>query len=251
MTPPLASVPDLDRELDALYDLPLDEFTKARNDLATRLRKAHQADASAEVRALRKPTTVAWAANRLARDEPKLTGALLEAGRQLWTTQQRSLAGKAGADEVAAAAAGEREAIRMLLAAARTNLGDRATPALLDKLAQTLRAAAVDDAGRALLERGRLAEEVKAVGFGPLEAVEPKPAKRRADDTARAARERVNALRDEARRLTGEARDAERAADEAARVADRLRVEAQQKREAADAVAAELAAAQDAARSRR
>src|SRR5438105_5042145 len=63
MTPPLASVPDLDRELDALYDLPLDQFTKARNDLATRLRKAHQTDAAAEVRGLRKPTTVAWAAN--------------------------------------------------------------------------------------------------------------------------------------------------------------------------------------------
>ena len=50
MTPPLASVPDLDRELDALYELPLDQFTKARNDLATRLRKAHQTDAAAEVR---------------------------------------------------------------------------------------------------------------------------------------------------------------------------------------------------------
>jgi hypothetical protein len=251
MTPPLASVPDLDRELDALYDLPLEEFTKARNDLATRLRKAHQTDASAEVRALKKPTTVAWAANRLARDQPNLISALLEAGLQLRKTQQRSLAGKASPDEVADAAADEREAIRTLLAAARRRLGNRATPALLDKLAQTLRAAAVDDVARALLERGRLAEEVKAVGFGPLEAVNPKPAKRRADDAARAARERVNALRAEARRLTGEAREAERAADEAARVADRLRSEAQQKREAADVVATELAAAEEAVRGRR
>jgi hypothetical protein len=249
MTPPLASVPDLDRELDALFDLPLDEFTKARNDLATRLRKAHQTDAATEVRGLKKPTTVAWAANRLARDEPKLTATLLEAGEQLRTTQQRSLAGKAKPDEVADAAGRERDAIRALLTAARTNLGERATPALLDKLAQTLRAAAVDESSRGLLERGRLSEEVKAVGFGPLEAV--KPAKRRTDELARAARERVNALRAEARRLTGEARETERAADEAVRAAERLRAEARQKREAADRVATELAAAEEAVRARR
>jgi hypothetical protein len=249
MTPPLASVPDLDRELDALYDLPLDQFTKARNDLATRLRKAHQTDAAAEVRGLRKPTTVAWAANRLARDEPKLTAALLEAGQELRTTQQRSLAGKAKPDEVADAAARERDAIRALLTAARASMGDRATPGLLDKLAQTLRAAAVDESSRGLLERGRLSEEVKAVGFGPLEAV--KPAKRRPDELARAARERVNALRAEARRLTSEAREAERAADEAAHTSERLGEEARQKREAADRVATELAAAEEAVRGRR
>lgn len=249
MTPPLASVPDLDRELDALYDLPLDEFTKARNDLANRLRRAHQTDAAAEIRALKKPTTVAWAANRLARDEPKLTAALLDAGEQLRTTQQRSLAGKARPEEVADAAAAERDAIRTLLEAARANLGDRATHTLLDKLAQTLRAAAVDDVGRSLLERGRLSEEVKAVGFGPLEVV--KPAKRRADEAARAARERINALRAEARRLAGEAREAERAADEAVRAAERLRGLARQKREAAERVATELATAEEASRARR
>jgi hypothetical protein len=249
MTPPLASVPDLDRELNALYDLPLGQFTKARNDLATRLRRAHQTEAADEVRGLKKPTTVAWAANRLARDETKLTAALLEAGQELRKTQQRSLAGRAKPEEVAQAAEAERDAIRALLVAARANLGARATAALLDKLAQTLRAAAVDDTARALLERGRLSEEVKAVGFGPLEAV--KPAKRRADEAARAARERVNALRAEARRLTGEAREAERAAEEAARAADRLRGVARQKQEAADRVATELAAAEETSRRRR
>jgi hypothetical protein len=32
-------VPDLERELDALYQLPLEEFTKARNSLASRLKR--------------------------------------------------------------------------------------------------------------------------------------------------------------------------------------------------------------------
>ncbi|MDX6566513.1 MAG: hypothetical protein QOE10_2175, partial [Gaiellales bacterium] len=52
---PLAAVPDLEHELDALYALPLEEFTKARNDLVSRLKKAHQDEVAAEVRALKKP----------------------------------------------------------------------------------------------------------------------------------------------------------------------------------------------------
>jgi hypothetical protein len=250
MAPPLAPVPDLDRELDALYDLPLEDFTSARNDLAARLRKAHQADAADAVRGLKKPTTVAWAANRLARDEPKLTAALLDSGERLRETQQRALAGKAKADEVADAAGAERDAIRALLAAARARFGSRATPAMLDKLSQTLRAAAVDETARPLLATGRLSEELKAVGFGPLEAV--KPSKRQESaEASRAARERVAALRAEARRLTGEARDAEREADEAARASEALRAEAREKREAAERIATEVTEAEEALRARR
>jgi hypothetical protein len=249
MAPPLASVPDLDRELDALYDLPLEEFTKARNDLVSRLRKAHQSEAAAEVRVLKKPTVVAWAANRLARDEPKLTALLLEAGERLRETQQRALAGNAKPDEVGDAAAAEREAIRALLTAARAHFGNRATSPLLDKLSQTLRAAAVDTAARPLLERGRLTEELKAVGFGPLEAV--KPTARRGDEVARAARERVSTLRADARRLSSDAQEADRQVEEAERALEALRDEARQKRADAERVATELAEAEEALRDRR
>jgi hypothetical protein len=249
VTPPLAAVPDLDAELDALYDLPLESFTKARNDLAARLRKAHQSEAAAEIRALKKPSAVAWAANRLARDDPKQVSALLEAGERLRDVQQRALEGKASGDDVGDAAAAERDAIRALLASARSRLGSKATPALLDRLSQTLRAAAVDEQGRSLLARGRLTEELKAIGFGPLEAV--KPSKRRGDEVARVARERVTALRAEARRLTAEAREAERAADDASRAAEILREEAEQKRAEAERAATELAEAEEALRARR
>jgi hypothetical protein len=249
VAPPLASVPDLDRELDALYDLPLEEFTKARNDLAGRLRKAHQSEASDQVRSLKKPAVVAWAANRLARDEPQLTAALLEAGDLLRETQQRALAGNAKPEEVSDASAAEREAIRGLLTAARKRFGDRATSALLDKLSQTLRAAAVDPTARPLLEHGRLTEELKAVGFGPLEAV--KPAARRGDEVGRVARERVSALRAEARRLAAEAQAADREAAEAEQALASLREEADDKRAEAERAAAELAEAEEALRDRR
>ncbi len=76
--PPLAAVPNLERELDELYALPLERFTRARNDLAARLRKAHQSDAAETVRALRKPTLAVWTANRLARAEPGLMAELVE-----------------------------------------------------------------------------------------------------------------------------------------------------------------------------
>lgn len=240
--PPLAAVPDLERELDALYASPLDEFTKARNDLAARLRKAHQSEAAAEVRGLRKPSVVAWAANQLARTEPDLVRRLVEAGERLREVQQRALGGGEEAAHVTEAAAREREAVRALVVAARAQLGDRANAPLLDRLTQTLRAAAIDPAATPLLTAGRLTEELQAVGFGPLESVAP--ARRRDDEVGQAARERVGALRAEARRLVGEVRDAEQAAEQAEQAAGELRREAAEKRAEAERVASELADAE-------
>jgi hypothetical protein len=249
VTRPLAAVPDLEQELDGLYALPLEEFTQARNSLVSRLKKAHQSDAAATIRALKKPTVVAWSANRLAREDPRQVKALLDAGERLRDAQQQALAGKARPEDVNEAAAAERDAVRALLASARAMLGDRATPAILDRLGQTLRAAAVDEDGRKLLERGRLTEELRAVGFGPLEAV--KPARRRGDEVARAARERVATLRAQARALTAEAQAAEEAAAQAAQAAALLADEARQKQADAERAATELAEAEEDLRSRR
>jgi hypothetical protein len=246
---PLASVPDLEPELDALYQLPLEEFTRARNDLSSRLKKAHQADVAAEVRSLKKPSAVAWAANSLVWSDPQLVGELLAAGERLRDVQQDALRGKSAADDVAEASGAERDAVRALLAVARQRLGERATATLLDRLGQTLRAAAVDDEARKLLERGRLTDELNAVGFGPLEAV--RPTRRRSDEVGRAARERVTALRAEARRLAGEAEDAELAAEQAERAHAILIEEAEQKQAQAQQAAAELAEAEEGLRTRR
>jgi len=241
----LAAVPDLERELDALYALPLGEFTKARNDLAARLKRAHQAEAAEAVRALRKPTAVAGTANRLARARAADVRALLEAGERLRDAQQRALAGTARAHEVQDAATAEREAVRRLLAAAEQVGEPRPTVAFLDRLSRTLRAAAVDPAARTLLARGRLTSEVESVGFGPLE---PVPPPRRTDEDERAERERLTALRAEARRLAKEARSAEQAAGEAAREATRLAADAAAAREAAERAATAVAEAEEARR---
>jgi hypothetical protein len=240
--PPLAAVPDLEHELDALYALPLEEFTKARNDLSTRLRKAHQNDAAAEVRSLKKPSATAWAANRLAREHPDLVRELLDAGARLRDVQQRALAGGESHSEVADAAGRERDAVRALVNAARAELGPRASAQLLDRLSQTLRAAAVDPGRAPTLRAGRLTEELRAVGFGPLEAVTPK--RRRPTVDRRAERERLKELRSEARRLADEAREAERSARQAEHEAERLRRVAAERREDADRAATALADAE-------
>jgi hypothetical protein len=240
--PPLAAVPDLEQELDELYGRPLEEFTQARNDLARRLKRAHQSDAAATVQALRKPNATAWAANRLARLDPAGVRRLLDAGVRLQEAQARALAGEGGASEIADATAEERAAVRTLVAEARSDLGSRATAALVERLTQTLRAAAVDPEARALLAQGRLTEEVHAVGFGPLTAVPPRPRKR--EESKRERQERLRRLREEARSLDRDAAVAERAADDAEREARRLRVEAEARRQAADRAAATAAEAE-------
>jgi hypothetical protein len=214
--PPLAAVPDLEHELDELYGRPLEEFTQARNDLARRLKRAHQTEAASTVQSLRKPNATAWAANRLARLDPAGVRRLLDAGVRLQEAQARALAGEGGASEIA--------------------------DALVERLTQTLRAAAVDPEARTTLAQGRLTEEVHAVGFGPLTAVPPRPRKR--EESKRERQERLRRLREEARKLDQDAAAAERAADDAEREARRLRVEADARRQAADRAAATAAEAE-------
>lgn len=217
----LASVPDLDDELDRLYGGAPERFVAERNALAARLRKAHQPEAAATVAALKKPVAVAWAANRLAREEPQAVEALLGATERLRSTQKRALTSDGKRAELEAAQAAERDALRELVTAARTRLEPPVTGAALDRLGQTLRAAATDAATRPLLEHGRLSGEVHAAGFEAVDGLAPRRSRRRRTDDG--AKERVKALREEARRLAAEARAADRAATAAERDAERLR----------------------------
>ena len=70
-TPPPVP-PGRPEDAEALYRAPLAEFVDARNALAARLRKAGDAEASARVKALPKPSAAAWALNQVywrARDD--------------------------------------------------------------------------------------------------------------------------------------------------------------------------------------
>jgi hypothetical protein len=157
-------------EGDGLYALPLDEFTKARDALAARLKSAGDVAEAAGVKALKKPTTPAWAVNQLARSSRDTVEQLIAAADRLRHAQQKLLHG-GPAQEVWEATLAEREALGSLTEDAErilTEAGYGASRATLDKVSDTLAAAAADPRGRALLRRGILTQEMQRAGFGDL-----------------------------------------------------------------------------------
>lgn len=227
----LTLVPDLDRELDKLYGLPLAEFTAARNALAGRLKKAGQTAEAERVRGLAKPSVSAWAVNQLARREQARVRELLEAGEQLVAAQKDALAGK-GAGRFDDASSRQRDAVRRLLPAAASLLEDagrQPSDAVRERIASSLRAASVDPEGRRLLESGRLEQDVEPAGLGLLagiaparedRAAGPRSAGARREARLRDARATLEAARAEQRRLADEAAEAEREAERAAAAAE-------------------------------
>src|ERR1051326_4902051 len=177
MSPRLAVVPELDAELDRLYGLPLDEFTAARNELATRLRKGGQEDAAERVRTLRKPSVAVWTVNQLARRHAEEIERLVESGNQLRRAQAKALRGT-GAAEVREATAAERASLLRVTRLAEellTGEGRASTAATLERIASTLHAAAVEPDAASVLAAGRLPDEVESSGFAALAAIAPPP----------------------------------------------------------------------------
>ena len=207
---------NLENELDRLYGLPPAEFTSARESLAKKLRADGDGAEAARVKTLRKPTAAAAVVNRLARDERMNVRALLTAGERLREAQASLLRG-GPPDAVHKAANDERKAIAALLRAARK---DSPGDAVLRRVEETLRAAAVDEEARRLLELGRLTRELEPVGFGlagmtiPLKprrkkVVPPDPdARKRREEIARAKAE-LEAARSRAREAARELARAE------------------------------------------
>jgi hypothetical protein len=234
-----------------LYGLPLGEFTRARDELARRLRKEGRREEADAVKALRKPTTAAWALNQLARRREADVARLLEAGKRLRQAQAELLAG-AGRDELDTAAAEERELVAALArdaAAIAADAGTGSSETLLEKLRATLHAVAADEELARQLAAGRVLRESEAVGvLGIMPGAAP-PARRRQPppkERGRPAREvrelerRLKAARaderDARRRKETTARTLARASERAARAADQLASAQREEDEAATAL---------------
>ena len=80
-----------EREIDALYQRPLTEFTTARNELAKALGKAGARDAAARVKALEKPTVTPWAVNQVYWQARSIWDRLMAAGAALRDAQVDAL----------------------------------------------------------------------------------------------------------------------------------------------------------------
>ena len=239
----------LEREIDSLYSLPLDEFTARRNELVKRLKKEGQEDAADEVTALVKPSVPAWTINQLARRQKKEVQALLATGTRLRKAQERALAG-GGVDALQAARAEERESVRdltQLAAAILEEAGRPATRAVLERVRATLGAAVLTDPERAALKAGRLTTEVQVSGFDALAAIRPAPKTAPTDELAVRRQQKVERekkrkrLEKRARDLADKADEAEEAAERAEEAAADARELADDRRRAADLAADELA----------
>ena len=250
----LAVVPELEQELERLFELPPADFTEARNDLVRRLKKAGQTEAAARVQALRKPTIPIWAINQLARRKPDDVETMIAAGDELRTAQEAVLAG-GERDQLRAATAAERDALRKLTRGAQeilTGSGQRPTPAVLERVAATVRSAALDPRGRELLAAGMLVEELESSGFGAFEGIRlqarHKPAQRGTKQTGvaeeRRRKERVKKLRDRAKKLAAAAAETEQEAERVEAEAARERRKAERAGAAAERARAELEAAE-------
>src|SRR5919204_1196899 len=190
-----------EEEIDRLYGLPLDEFTRARDELARRVRQDGDGAHAAEVKQLRKPTLPAWVINRLARRRELDMQRLLKAGEQLAGAQATAIRAQSG-DALLEARRDQQRALEGLAAGAREILADvgRGT-APLDRVLATLRAGSLTEEGRALLKSGRLTEELEPPGFEALAGLDmpagpPRPAKRApATETRRRVRDLTRELR--------------------------------------------------------
>ena len=121
------------------------------------------------MRRLRKPSQAAWALNQVARREPDAVERLLEAGSSLREAQDAVVSGEGDPAGLREAVEAEREAAVPLLDEAGRVLGERGRPAtaqLLDRVRETLHAAAGDEGVADRLRAGRLVEDHRSVGLG-------------------------------------------------------------------------------------
>jgi hypothetical protein len=156
-------------DLDDLYGLALDRFIPERASLVRGLRSGGEREQAAVVAAMRKPSVAAWAVNQLIRTQRREVDELFAAGDALRDAQAGVLAGRADARELRSATERERAAVEALVQIARGLLssgGHELSAATIERVTETLHAAALDDEARGQVSEGRLVRELRHVGFG-------------------------------------------------------------------------------------
>ena len=199
---------------------------------------------------LAKPSVPVWTANQLARREPGELRALLRSAEELRKAQQRALAGKGQAD-LQDRLAEQRRAVRALAHLGRDILADEGrsvSDAIVERIAKTLDAAALDEGSRFLLRAGRLTDELEPPGFEALAGMAPPKrsavgAKLRKSSVGEA-RRRVQAAQRESRARAREAEVAEREAAQAQAAATEARQAAKAARARANEAERSLAKAE-------
>ena len=218
-------------DVDDLYGLPLDRFVPERTALARSLRKDGKRDDATEVAGLRKPSVAAWAVNQLLRTQRKAIDELLEAGDGLRSAQDDVLAGRGDARSLRAAVERERLAVQELTDSARGLLsseGHELSDTIVERVSDTLHAAALDDDARAQVNGGRLERELRHVGLGGLGALSgegsPAPrAEKRAEKRAATRPRKTDSDGKKNSKQAGERAEQERSVREQAKAGEEAR----------------------------
>lgn len=251
---------DLDKDIDALFQLPLAEFTGARNALAARLKKAGRTEDADGVKGIQKPPASAWAVNQLAWQHPKEIEALLAVGERFRAAQAAQLSGKAA--DLRGLLNERRDVLAGLMKQANAILeggGHNASPDMGRRIATTLEALATWGRAAGAPQAGRLIDDLDPPGFEALAALVPRSSGGAGGGAKGTEPPRVLPFRQEPRPKRGKdrkdedaearrakAREAVQAAEKALREAQRdaERAEAALKTAAARAKAAEKAKAE-------
>jgi hypothetical protein len=160
----------LDDRIDRLYQLPLDEFTAARNALAKEV--AAEGGRADDIRKLTKPPAAAWAINQVHWSRRPTFDAFAASAAALHDAHAAVLAGKRA--DLRAAGTAHEEALEAMLKAALALLADAgqpATDATKQAIATTLRALP-----GASERPGRLATLLQPRGFEMLAGMPTRPA---------------------------------------------------------------------------
>jgi DNA repair exonuclease SbcCD ATPase subunit len=162
-------------DLDALFQLPLGEFTAARKALAARLKKSGHATKADHVKALQKPPLSAWAVNQLYWRHRAAFDRLLDAGQQFRTAQTAQLAGRSA--DLRGPLEARREALADLSRRAADVLRDAGhspNPDVMRRITTTLEALSTYGGLPDTPQAGRLADDVDPPGFESLAALVPR-----------------------------------------------------------------------------
>jgi hypothetical protein len=163
---------ELEDDVDALFKLPLAEFTAARNALAARLKKSGRGDEAARVKALGKPPISAWAVNQLYWNHREAFDQLLASGEHFHKSQT---SGKVA--DMRAALETRREILSELSNIAATVLRDaNHNPSLdtLHRITTTLEGMSVYASRSDGPGPGRLTDDIDPPGFESFASFVPR-----------------------------------------------------------------------------
>ena len=162
-------------DVDALFQVPLAEFTASRNALAARLKKSGRTELADQVKALPKPSVPAWTVNQIYWRKRDAFDRLIATGERFRKAQASQLAGKSadirGPLEARRAALSE---LAKIAAATLKQAGSTPTPDTMRRITTTLEALSTYGSLPEAPPAGRLTDDVEPPGFETLAALVPR-----------------------------------------------------------------------------